>query len=142
MAPWGKAHSAVSDFRDRAKGHILWAGHKYRQGMHLASKANSLYQTGKQIASIFMPELQQLGLDNRLTQGFSALDSMRDSAISRHQDVLDRISENSQILGKMRQAQTLAQPYIVDIMRYSPGGGAGWIPYRNRTGEYFGACVF
>ena len=80
--------------------------------MHLAGKANSLYQTGKQIASIFMPELKNLGLDDRITQGFSALDSMRDSAISRHQDVLDRISDNSAIVGKMRQAQTLAQPYM------------------------------
>ena len=80
--------------------------------MHLAGKANSLYQTGKQIASIFMPELKTLGLDNRITQGFSALDSMRDNAISRHQDVLDRISDNSAILGKMRQVQTLAQPYM------------------------------
>ena len=80
--------------------------------MHLAGKANSLYQTGKQIASIVMPELKNLGLDDRITQGFSALDSMRDNAISRHQDVLDRISDNSAILGKMRQAQTLAQPYM------------------------------
>ena len=80
--------------------------------MHLAGKANSLYQTGKQIASIFMPELKNLGLDDRITQGFSAVDSMRDNAISRHQDVLDRISDNSAILGKMRQAQTLAQPYM------------------------------
>ena len=107
MAPWGKVHSAVSDFRDRAKGHILWAGHKYRQGMHLAGKANSLYQTGKQIASIFMPELKQLGLDNRITQGFSAMDSMRDNAISRHQDVLDRISDNSAILGKCAKHRRL-----------------------------------
>ena len=80
--------------------------------MHLAGKANSLYQTGKQIASIFMPELKNLGLDDRITQGFSAMDSMRDNAISRHQDVLDRISDNSAILGKMRQAQTLVQPYM------------------------------
>ena len=80
--------------------------------MHLAGKANSLYQTGKQIASIFMPELKQLGLDDRITQGFSAMDKMRDNTISRRQDVLDRISDNSQILGKMRQAQTLAQPYM------------------------------
>ena len=58
--------------------------------MHLAGKANSLYHTGKQIASIFMPELKNLGLYDRITQGFSALDSMRDNAISRHQDVLDR----------------------------------------------------
>ena len=80
--------------------------------MHLAGKANSLYQSGKQITSIFMPEQKNLGLDDRITQGFSAMDSMRDNAISRHQDVLDRISDNSAIVGKMRQAQTLAQPYM------------------------------
>ena len=112
MAPWGKVHSSMSNKADRAKGHILWAGHKYQPGRHLAGKANSLYQTGKQIASIFMPELKTLGLDNRITQGFSAMESMRDSAISRHQDVLNRISDNSAIVGKMRHAQSLAQPYM------------------------------
>ena len=80
--------------------------------MHLAGKMNSMYQTGKQIASIFRPEMAHLGLDKFADRGFSAMDQMRDSAISRHQDVLDRISENSQILWKMRQAQTLAQPYM------------------------------
>ena len=53
-----------------------------------------------------------MGLDKFVHGGFSAMDQMRDSAISRHQDVLDKISDNSQILGKMRQAQTLAQPYM------------------------------
>ena len=112
MAPWGKVHSSVSNFRDRAKGHILWAGHKYRQGMHLAAKVNSMYQTGKQIASIFQPEFAHMGLDKFVHGGFSALDQMRDSAISRHTDVLDRIRDQSQVLDKMRQAQTLAQPYM------------------------------
>ena len=112
MAPWGKVHSSVSNFRDRAKGHILWAGHKYQQGMHLAGKMNSMYQTGKQIASIFRPEMAHLGLDKFTDRGFSALDQMRDSAISRHTDVLDRIRDQSQVLDKFRQAQTLAQPYM------------------------------
>ena len=53
-----------------------------------------------------------MGLDKFVHGGFSALDQMRDSAISRHQDVLNRISDNSQILGIMRQAQSLAQPYM------------------------------
>ena len=57
-------------------------------------------------------ELTQLGVQPRITQGFSALDRMRDSAISRHTDVLDRIRDQSQVLDKMRQAQTLAQPYM------------------------------
>ena len=73
---------------------------------------NSLYQTGKQIASICQPEMAHMGLDKFVHGGFSALDQMRDSAISRHTDVLDRIRDQSQILDKMRQAQTLAQPYM------------------------------
>ena len=112
MAPWGKVHSSVSNFRDRAKGHILWAGHKYRQGMHLAGKVNSMYQTRKQIASILQPEMAHMGLDKFVHGGFSALDQMRDSAISRHTDVLDRLRDQPQVLDKMRQAQTLAQPYM------------------------------
>ena len=112
MAPWGKVHSAVSNFADRAKGHILWAIHKYQQGMHMAGKVNDLYQTGKKIASIFMPELNALGLDKPMMQGFGALDHMRDQGIQRHQDVLNKISDNSAILGKLRQAQGMAQPYM------------------------------
>ena len=111
MAPWGKVHSAVSNFADRAKGHILWAHNKYQQGMHLAGRANDLYQTGKKIAGIFMPELQRMGLDQGMLKGFGAMDHMRDTAISRHQDVLDKIGENSAIVGKMRQSQALVQPY-------------------------------
>ena len=66
----------------------------------------------KKIASIFMPELTHMGLDKFTHQGFSAMDCMRDSAISRHTDVLDRIRDQSQVLDKFRQAQTLAQPYM------------------------------
>ena len=111
MAPWGKVHSAVSNMADRAKGHLLWAHNKYQQGMHLAGKANDLYQTGKKIAGIFMPELQLMGLDQGMLKGFSAMDHMRDTAISRHQDVLDKIGENSAVVSKMRQSQQMLQPY-------------------------------
>ena len=112
MAPWGKVHSAVSNFADRAKGHLLWAHNKYQQGMHLAGKANDLYQTGKRIASVFMPELSHLGMDKPMMQAFGAMDHLRDQGIQRHQDVLNRISDNSAILGKLRQAQGMAQPYM------------------------------
>ena len=92
MAPWGKVHSAVSNFADRAKGHILRANNKYQQGLHLAGKANDLYQTGKKIASIFMPELNALGMDKYAMQGFGAVDNMMHQGIQRHQDVLNQIS--------------------------------------------------
>ena len=112
MAPWGKVHSSVSNFADRAKGHILWTNNKYRQGMHLAGKANDLYNTGKRIASIFMPEMTAMGIQKPIMQGFSAMDSLRDAGIQRHQDVLNRIADNSAVLGKLRQAQTMAQPFL------------------------------
>ena len=80
--------------------------------MHLAGKANSLYQTGKQIASIFMPELNAIGMGKPMVQAFGAMDHMRDQGIQRHQDVLNRIVDNSAILGKLRQAQGMAQPYM------------------------------
>ena len=79
--------------------------------MHLAGRVNDLYQTGKKIAGIFMPELQRMGLDQGMLKGFSAMDHMRDTAISRHQDVLDRIGENSAVVSKMRQSQQMLQPY-------------------------------
>ena len=112
MAPWGKVHSSMSNMADRAKGHNLWAHNKYQQGLHLAGEANGLYQTGKRIASIFMPELNALGMDKHMMQGFGAVDNMMYKGIQRHQDVLNQISDNSAILGKLRQAQTMAQPYM------------------------------
>ncbi len=42
---------------------LSWASHKYQQGMHLAGKANSLYQTGKKFDSMFMSELSATGTD-------------------------------------------------------------------------------
>ncbi len=79
--------------------------------MHLAGRANDLYSTGKRVAGIFMPELAHLGADQAVFKGFRAMDHMRDTAISRHQDVLDRIKENSDVIGKVRQSQQMLQPY-------------------------------
>ena len=112
MPAFRKVHSAVHTGFDRVKSGLRWAGHKYHQGMHLAGKVNDLYQTGKKIASIFMPELNALGLDKPMMQGFGALDHMRDQGIQRHQDVLNKIQDNSAILDKFRQAQGMAQPYM------------------------------
>ena len=112
MAPWGKVHSAVSNFADRAKGHMLWAHNKYQHGLHLAGKANDLYQTGKRIASIFTPEFNALGLDKPMMQAFGAMDHLRVRGIHRDLDVLIWIQVNSAILGKLRQAQGMAQPYM------------------------------
>ena len=95
---------------DRVKSGLRWAGHKYQQGMHLAGKVNDLYQTGKKIAGIFMPELKHLGMDHAMMKGFGAMDHFRDSAITRHQDVLCKIGANSAIVGKTRQSQQMLQP--------------------------------
>jgi len=112
MPAFGKVHSSIHTAADRVKSGLKWGHHKYRQGLHLAGRANDLYQTGKKIAGIFMPELQRMGLDNPFFKGVGAIDKMRDNAISRHQDVLNHIGENSALVGKIRQTQALAQPYM------------------------------
>ena len=112
MPAFGKVHSSIHTAADRVKSGLKWGHHKYRQGMHLAGRANDLYQTGKKIAGIFMPELERLGIGQHMLKGFGTMDLMRDQAINRHQDVLDRIGENSAFVGKLRQTQELAQPYM------------------------------
>ena len=111
MPAFGKVHSSIHTAADRVKSGLKWGHYKYRQGLHLAGRANDLYQTGKKIAGIFMPELQRLGVDQAMMKGFGAMVHMRDSAITRHQDVLNKIGENSAIVGKMRQSQQMLQPY-------------------------------
>ena len=112
MPAFGKVHSSLHTAADRVKSGLKWGHHKYRQGMHLAGRANDLYQTGKKIAGIFMPELERMGIGQQMLKGFGTMDLMRDQAINRHQDVLDRIGENSAFVGKLRQTQELAQPYL------------------------------
>ena len=112
MPAFGKVHSSIYTAADRVKSGLKWGHHKYRQGMHLAGRANDLYQTGRKIANIFMPELQRMGLGDTVNKGFGAIDLMKGNAISRHQDVLDRIGENSALVGKIRQSQQLVQPYM------------------------------
>ena len=112
MPAFGKVHSSIHTAADRVKSGLKWGHHKYRQGMHLAGRANDLYQTGKKIAGIFMPELERMGIGQQMLKGFGTMDLIRDQAINRHQDVLDRIGENSAFMGKVRQSQQLAQPYM------------------------------
>ena len=112
MPAFGKVHSSIHTAADRVKSGLKWGHHKYRQGMHLAGRANDLYQTGKKIAGIFMPELERMGIGQQMLKRFGTMDLMRDQAINCHQDVLDRIGENSAFVGKIRQSQQLAQPYL------------------------------
>ena len=112
MPAFGKVHSSIHSAADRVKSELKWGHYKYRQGLHLAGRANELYQTGKKIAGIFMPELERMGLGQHLMKGVGAMDPLRDQAVNRHQDVLDRIGENSAFVGKIRQTQQLAQPYL------------------------------
>ncbi len=111
MPAFGKVHSAIHTGVDRFKSGLRWARHKYQQGMHLAGKANDLYQVGKRVAGIFMPELQRRATTQAMVKGFGVMEQFRDYAISRHQDVLDKIGEHAAIVGKMCQRQQMLQPY-------------------------------
>ncbi len=60
-----------------------------------------------------MPAIDRLapGMAPAITAGFGAMDSMRDHGIQRHQDVLNKINENADIVKMMRQAKPMLEPY-------------------------------
>jgi len=114
MAPFGKVHAALHSGADRVKSGILWGHHKYRQGVGLAGKANELWDTGKKVANMFMPAMDRIVPQMAVgVQGaMNAVDQLRDQGIARHQDVLNRISENGDIMRAWREAKPLVQPYF------------------------------
>ena len=113
MAPWGKVHASMHNAYDRVKSGLAYANHKYQQGLSLAGKVNDLYQVGKRVAGVFMPAIDRLapGMTPAITNTFGALDTMRDMGIQRHQDVLNKVQENGDIMRMMRQAKPMIEPY-------------------------------
>ena len=114
MAPFGKAHAAVHGAADRVKSGLLWAHHKYVQGVGLAGKANAMLNTGHKIAGLMRPVLDRMhpGIAPHVNAGLGAMDQFRDAAFNRHEDILAKIKENSDIIPRLREARALAQPYL------------------------------
>ena len=134
MPAFGKVHSSIHTAADRVKSGLKWGHHKYRQGLHIAGRANAMFETGKKIAGIFMPELERLGMDSRVMQGLGAMDKMRSGMINRHQDVLDHIGENS-ALGQ-DQAKPADDATLYGVISNERGNSGGYYycgQYCNRS---------
>ena len=114
MAPFGKVHAAMNNASDRVKSGLLWANHKYRQGVGLAGKANQMLEAGHKIAGIMMPVMDRLhpAIAPQVNAGLGALDQIRDMGISKHDHVLSKIRENADVLDRLREARAGAQPYL------------------------------
>ena len=114
MAPLGKVHSALHHAGMRIKSGLLWANHQHRRGMHLASKANDLFETGKKVAGLFMPAMDRMlpGAQQAMMGGIGRMDQMRDNVVSGHQEVMDRIRQNSDLVAVARAAKPMLQPYL------------------------------
>ena len=80
--------------------------------MHLAGKANDLFETGKRVAGLFMPAMDRMGVSQHMLKGIGAMDNMRDSVVSGHQGILDKIHQNSDIVAAARAARPMLQPYL------------------------------
>ena len=111
MAPWGKVHSAWQHVGQRVKSGLLWANHQYRHGMHLASRANDLFETGKKVAGRFMPAMDRLapGAQQAMMGGIGRMDRARDDLVAGHQGFIQR---NSDIVAAARAAKPMLQPYL------------------------------
>ncbi len=61
-----------------------------------------------------MPALDRHGMTgvaSAIGQGFGAMDALRDHGIQRHQDVLNKLQENSDILANIRKVPAMVQPH-------------------------------
>ena len=115
MAPWGKVHSAWQHVGSRVKSGLLWASHVHKQGLHLASRTNDLYNTGKQVAGMFMPALDRLAgsaTTGGVVNTFGKLDALRDQATAGYSRMEDKVRENSDIVAAARQARPMLQPFL------------------------------
>ena len=115
MAPWGKVHSAWQHVGSRVKSGLLWANHVHKQGLHLASRTNDLYNTGKQAASLFLPALDRLAgsaATGGITSAFGKMDALRDQATAGYSRMEDKVRENSDIVAAARQARPMLQPFL------------------------------
>ena len=117
MAPFGKVHAAANNAADRVKAGLAWANHKYVQGVGLAQRVNDYYHTGRKVAGLMMPVLDRMHpeLAPRLNAGLGAMDRLRDTAVSHHDDVLAKIRENASVIKDMRDAMAPLQPYMNSV---------------------------
>ena len=117
MAPFGKVHAAVHNAADRVKSGLAWANHRYPAGVGLAQRVNDYYHTGKKVAGLMMPVLDRMHpeLAPRLNAGLGAMDRLRDTAVSHHDDVLSKIRENASVVSDMRNAMAPLQPYMSSV---------------------------
>ena len=116
MAPFGKVHSALHHAGMRVKSGLLRANHQYRHSMHLASRANDLFETGEKVAGLFMPAMDPdrmlPGAQQAMMGGIGRMDRMRDNVVSGHQEVMDRIRQNSDLVAAARAAKPMLQPCL------------------------------
>ena len=79
----------------------------------MASRVNRLYETGKQVAGLFVPAMDRLapGMAQGMVHGIGAMDRLRDKAVdlphSMHNAIQDKIRENSDILQTVRAAKPI-----------------------------------
>ena len=64
-----------------------------------------------------MPVLDKMHpeLAPRINAGLGAMDRLRDTAVSHHDDVLAKIKENADIVKDMRNAMAPLQPYGISV---------------------------
>ena len=117
MAPFGKIHSAVNHAGDRVKAGLAFVNHKYQQGVGLAQRVNEYMHVGRKVAGLMMPVLDKLHpeIAPQLNAGLGAMDRLRDTAVSHHDDVLAKIKENADMVSQMRNAMAPLQPYMNSV---------------------------
>ena len=111
---FGKVHHAFSAGAHTVKAGLGRLNHTISNAYAMGHKAHGIYNTSKQLASLFMPAMQRLSPDlaKDVVGGFGKLDALRDRAVETHGDVLNKIKEQGDLVAAARAAKPLLQPYM------------------------------
>ena len=117
MGAFGKVHAAAHNAADRVKAGLAWVNHRYQAGVGLAQRISDYYHVGKKVAGLMMPVLDKMHpeIAPRLNAGLGAMDRLRDTAVSHHDDVLAKIQYNADMVSQMRNAMAPLQPYMNSV---------------------------
>ena len=111
---FGKVHHAFHTGAQTVKAGLGRLNHHISNAYAMGHKMHGLYNTSKQVASLFMPAMQRLSpqLAEGVVGGFGKMDALRDRAVETHGDVLNKIKEQGDLVSAARAARPLIQPYM------------------------------
>ncbi len=111
---FGKVRSLMAQGHRAVKSGLAWAHGMYAHGLHLAGKVNDANQVGKRIAAIALPHMGRYlsGAEHHAMRAIGHVDASRGAAVSRFEDVQEKMRDHGRVWQQIRDRVPEARPYM------------------------------